>query len=201
MPIRTHRGRAAVYRRLWAWPLRSPRHLAAMVFALAVLAIVLGLLVPRVASPLASLGPHQAQPSPTSVPPAAAAAPGAAEGAASSSRVPRVTLAPPPTTAAAPEALAVADAWARAWVHHPQGMTNDQWVAQLAPLTTDEYVPQLHSVDPANIPATVVTGKAEPVTASARAVDVTITTDGPKLKLTVISTDAGWRVSAYDRVD
>jgi hypothetical protein len=201
MPIRTHRGRAAVYRRLWAWPLRSPRHLAAAVFALAVLAIVVGLLVPRVASPLASLGPHQVQPSPTSVPPAAAAAPGVAEGAASSSRVPRVTLAPPPTTAAAPEALAVADAWARAWVHHPQGMTNDQWVAQLAPLTTDEYVPQLRSVDPANIPATVVTGKAEPVTASARAVDVTVTTDGPKLKLTVISTEVGWRVSAYDRVD
>ena len=27
MPIRTNRGRAAVYRRLWGWPLRSPRHL------------------------------------------------------------------------------------------------------------------------------------------------------------------------------
>jgi hypothetical protein len=41
MPIRTNRGRAAVYRKLWAWPLRSPRHLAMAAFALAVLAIAL----------------------------------------------------------------------------------------------------------------------------------------------------------------
>jgi hypothetical protein len=203
MPIRTNRGRAAVYRRLWGWPVRSPRHLGAAVFALAALAILIGLLVPRLASPLAALGPHQASPSVTATTgPPAAAAPGAAIGATTSTRrVPRATVTSPPTTAPAPEALAVAEAWARAWVNHPEGMTNDQWVAQLAPLTTDEFLPQLRSVDPANIPATTITGKAESVTASARAVDATITTDGPKLKLTVIATDAGWRVSAFDRAD
>ena len=39
MPIRTNRGRAAVYRRLWGWPLRSPRHLIGLVVV--VLALVL----------------------------------------------------------------------------------------------------------------------------------------------------------------
>jgi hypothetical protein len=201
MPIRTNRGRAAVYRRLWGWPVRSPRHLAAAVSALAALAILIGLLVPRLASPLATLGPHQSGVTATTAPPAAAAPGAAARATTSTSRVPRATVTSPPTIAPAPEALAIAEAWARAWVNHPQGMTNDQWVAQLAPLTTDEFLPQLRSVDPANIPASAVTGKAESVTASARAVDTVITTDGPKLKLTVIATDAGWRVSAFDRAD
>jgi hypothetical protein len=167
------------------------------VFLLAMLAIVVGVLVPRVAAPLATLGPHQAPP-PATAPPAVAAPGGLTT---TTSRVPRVTLPPPATTTAAPEALAVAEAWARAWVNHPQGMTNEQWTAQLAPLTTEEYLPQLRTVDPANIPSTAVTGKAEPITASARAVEATVPTDRAKLRLTVIATDAGWRVSAYDRAD
>ncbi|HEY0696904.1 MAG TPA: hypothetical protein VGD43_03740, partial [Micromonospora sp.] len=93
------------------------------------------------------------------------------------------------------------DAWARAWVNHPAGMTNDDWVAQLAPLTTEEYLPQLRSVELANIPSTTVTGKAEPINAAAAAVDVRVTTDGATLLLTVIATESGWRVSAFDRVD
>ena len=80
-------------------------------------------------------------------------------------------------------------------------MTNDQWVAQLAPLTTEEFLPQLRTVDPKNIPSTKVTGTAEPITSSARAVDVKITTDGAELRLTVIATNAGWRVSAFTRAD
>lgn len=45
MPIRTNRGRAAVYRRVWGWPLRSPRHLAATLSVVAVLAAGLGYVV------------------------------------------------------------------------------------------------------------------------------------------------------------
>jgi len=39
LPIRTHRGRAAVYRMFWGWPVRSPKHLAATVLALVVITI------------------------------------------------------------------------------------------------------------------------------------------------------------------
>src|SRR2546430_11721460 len=43
MPVRTDRGRAVIYRRIWGWPLRSPRRLAlaAVVAAVAGLGIAL----------------------------------------------------------------------------------------------------------------------------------------------------------------
>lgn len=203
MPIRTHRGRAAVYRKLWAWPLRSPRHLAGAAFLLAALAIAVGFVLPKASSPLA--GRPAATPTSgaaaTATSSGSATAPGAAAPGTTTSRVPRATVPTPSLAPAAPEALAVAEAWARAWVNHPDGMTSEEWTAQLAPLTTEEFLPQLRSVDPANIPSTAVTGKAEPITASARAVEAKISTDGAELRLTVIATDAGWRVSAFTRAD
>ncbi len=41
MPVRTRRGRAAVYRKFWGWPLRSITHLAitSIVMVIAVTAI------------------------------------------------------------------------------------------------------------------------------------------------------------------
>ncbi|HEY0637860.1 MAG TPA: hypothetical protein VGD67_09455 [Pseudonocardiaceae bacterium] len=204
MPIRTNRGRAAVYRKLWAWPLRSPRHLVMATVLLVVVASVVGFLLPQATD---NLGSRRARPTVTvsngtTVTLPAAPVPGTpSRGATSTSPVPRATTPTPSPAAAAPEALAVADAWARAWVNHPAGMTNDDWVAQLAPLTTEEYLPQLRSVELANIPSTTVTGKAEPINAAAAAVDVRVTTDGATLLLTVIATESGWRVSAFDRVD
>src|SRR5699024_5037019 len=47
MPIRTNRGRAAVYRRLWGAPMRSPRHLAVTVVVLAGLIVLGGFTLPR----------------------------------------------------------------------------------------------------------------------------------------------------------
>lgn len=201
MPIRTNRGRAAVYRKLWAWPLRSPRHLTMAVFALAVLAIGIGFVVPKAASPLAKMGAPAVSVSNGALVTTGPGAGSTVPTAPSTSRVPRVTLTPPSPAPPSPEALSVAEAWARAWVHHPAGMTSEQWTAQLAPLTTEEFLPQLRTVDPANIPSTKVTGKAEPITASARAVEVKITTDGAILRLTVIATNAGWRVSALTSTD
>jgi|GEM_PF-1226674 len=207
MPIRTNRGRAAVYRKLWGWPVRSPRHLMAALFGLTVLAIALGYAVPQAAKPLGAGGRGPAAITVSNgvvvtTPAAGAAVPGARESSrVSTSPVPRVSAPTPTLAPPAPEALAVAEAWARAWVNHPEGMTGEQWAAQLAPLTTDELLPQLRTVDPANIPSTAVEGKAEVITASARAVEVRIATDGAQLRLTVVATDAGWRVSAFNRLD
>lgn len=47
MPIRTHRGRAAVYRRLWGWPLRSPKHLVGAVVLIGVVVTAVGFLLPE----------------------------------------------------------------------------------------------------------------------------------------------------------
>ena len=46
MPIRTHRGRAAVYRKFWGWPVRSPAHLTGTVLAAVVIAVGVGVVLP-----------------------------------------------------------------------------------------------------------------------------------------------------------
>lgn len=43
MPVRTNRGRAAVYRKLWAWPLRSLRRLMMTGAVLIVLGLAISL--------------------------------------------------------------------------------------------------------------------------------------------------------------
>lgn len=198
MPIRTNRGRAAVYRRLWGWPLRSPRHLVGTLVFLAILITALGIVLPKV------VGKPQAK-----------AAPGAGSATTSLQSTPPGVAAPVPTsnlptrlsaplatpTPAAPngDAIRVAKQWAAAWVDHPPGITSDQWLAKLKPFTTDEYLPVMRSVDPANIPATKVTGEPVVGTSYASSVQLTIPTDGPKLSITVVNTNAGWRVADYDQ--
>jgi hypothetical protein len=202
MPIRTNRGRAVVYRRLWAWPLRSPRHLAITALVLAVVATAVGFLMPDDAKPVSAQLSTQQTSKPASSPASSTGQSTASRTAQSTtpkSSPPAVTTTPPSSAPPAPEALNVANAWARAWVHHPPGMTSQDWVAQLAPLTTDEFIPQLSTVDPANIPSTAVTGPPVPTSSTARAVELDIPTDGALLHLTLIATPEGWRVSAYNR--
>ncbi|HET6706407.1 hypothetical protein [Amycolatopsis sp.] len=198
MPIRTNRGRAAVYRRLWGWPLRSPRHLVGALVFLAILITALGIVLPKV------IGKPQAKASPgapgttTSM---TSTAPGIAAPVPTSNLPTRLStpLATPTPTTPNADAIRVAKEWAAAWVRHPAGITSEQWLAQLKPFTTEEYLPVMSSVDPANIPATKVTGEPVVGTAYPSSVQLTIPTDGPKLAITVVSTNAGWRVADYDQ--
>jgi hypothetical protein len=195
MPIRTNRGRAAVYRRLWGWPLRSPRHLVTTLVVLAVLITALGTVLPK-ALGRGTVAPQPADPfgpSPTSFQPAAPVA---------TTTTPLPTrlqspLSTPTPAAPAADALRVAKQWAAAWVDHPDGITNQQWLERLRPYTTEEYLPVMSTVDPRNIPASKVTGEPTAITSYTSSVEVEIRTDGPKLSITVVSTDAGWRVAHY----
>src|ERR1700742_4373259 len=47
MPIRTNRGRAAVYRKLWGWPMRSPRHLVVLLVVVGAVVLTVGIVVPQ----------------------------------------------------------------------------------------------------------------------------------------------------------
>src|SRR5512139_2647726 len=135
MPIRTNRGRAAVYRRLWGWPMRSPRHFMVTLVVIAAAVTVIGLIVPKVAhlagSPSGGTG---ATAGPTTT--AALAPQGNGAGSRAPSAVPttplptRLPSAPQTPTSAppAPEALDVATAWSKAWVNHPQGTSTEQWL-------------------------------------------------------------------------
>lgn len=200
MPIRTNRGRAAVYRRLWGWPLRSPRHLISALVGLVVVAIAVAIVTAhattsrRVASGGNDNGGNVVITSevPTGLP--------STSGEPSTTSVPTRLTTPPetPTSAKpAPAALAVIDAWGKAWVNHPVGMTNAAWLAQLRPYTTSEFLPQMSSVDVANIDATEVTGKPAATNSYTSSVEALLPTNAGKLDITAIATPTGWLVSSY----
>ena len=80
----------------------------------------------------------------------------------------RLILVSAALSAAPPEALAAARNWSAAWVNHPPGTTNARWTAGMRPFTTDEYLGVLAAVDPANVPATAVTGPPKPTRVAPR---------------------------------
>jgi hypothetical protein len=197
MPIRTNRGRAAVYRRLWGFPLRSPRHLVGTVVAVAVLIIAIGILVPHLLGPRDNKGPVPAGiagVTSSATAPAGNTAPSAPMSTRLTAPLLQPTSAPP-----SPAALNVAKLWAQAWVNHRPGTTNEQWVNGLRPYTVEEYLTEISTVDPSNIPADRVTGDPTVVTSYTSSVTVIVPTDGPKLSITLSETGAGWRVSEYDQ--
>jgi hypothetical protein len=191
VPIRTHRGRAAVYRTFWGWPLRSPKHLAGTVLALVAMAVGLGLALPE-----SGAGPVRAAPSSSPRvnpidPPSRLALPGAAPVGPPSAR--------PTGTPAPAAALSVANSWVRAFLTAPKGISPAQWVEQLRPYTTDELLPELRSVDPANVPASQITGEPRMVSSGASTAEVDVPTTAVVVRLLLVSTPVGWRVAGYQR--
>jgi hypothetical protein len=122
--------------------------------------------------------------------------------------VPAAPAAPPPEltptvlplSAAPVAALGVAQRWASAWADHPSGVTGAQWSDRLRPYTTDEYLPVLASVDPANVPSSRVTGPPRAVEVRPESLRVDVPTDAVTLQLLVVQVGPGdWRVAGYDR--
>lgn len=200
MPIRSPRGRAAAYRAVWQWPLRSPARLTITVVV--VLGVVLG-----VSTVLTAINPPTA-PQAT----AATATTERSRAAPSTTRsrsTPAPTALPPvpdlapsalPVASAPPAALAVAARWSAAWVRPPDGTAAEQWIEGLRPSTTEEYLGVLATVDPSQIPATQVTGEPRALRVAANSVDVEVPTDALTLLVLVVRTEDGdWRVSDYDR--
>lgn len=193
MPIRTNRGRVAVYRRFWGWPMRSPKHLAVAVIAFAVVAFVIGQLLPA-PTPSKVRDYNQNRPyssaTPLRPPPRIKPSP-------PSFSVPQAAPPPAPPN---PAGLAVADTWSRLFVTHPPGTTTQQWLDRLRPYTTDEFIAVMADVDPANVPANAVTGSLQPGESTATSLKVRVPTDSGNIELIVISTPQNWRVAEYNKV-
>src|SRR4051794_17974251 len=207
MPIRTNRGRAAVYRKLWGWPMRSPRHLVVMLLVVAAVVLAIGIIVPQVAGSGGGQG-AAAQTSDTTSDAGGSTGddPGTSDGGApatdttgsATADLPTRLPSPPQKPTSAPpadDALKVAESWGKAWVHHPAGTTTDKWLDGLKPYTTEEYLVEMSTVDPANIPATKVTGPPVPKQSYTSSVTANLPTDGGTLAITVIDTPQGWRVA------
>ncbi|MGH3824800.1 MAG: hypothetical protein ACRDRA_18495 [Pseudonocardiaceae bacterium] len=189
MPIRTHRGRAAVYRRFWGWPVRSPKHLTGTVLAVVAIAIGAGLALPDdrrggAARDMPSRGPQVGT----------AAVPGPALADSARTTRPPVLSAPVPAAA-----LDVARSWVQAFLTVPKGITGVQWVEQLRPFTTDDFLPELRSIDPANVPAAQIIEAPRTVSVSTGSAEVDVPTTAVVVRLLLVSTPAGWRVAGYER--
>lgn len=194
MPIRTNRGRAAVYRKVWGWPLRSPRHLVGVLLVVAAVAVAVGITIVRSQGESGS-GDEQQRAGLPSAPSVTVTEPSQASALPN-----RVTTLPKPSSAPpAPEALTAAERWTEAWAHHPRGVSNKQWRDALRPYTTPEFLPELRSVDPANVPANKVTGKPKPVDSYQSSLTARVPTDGGAVQVTVVKTGQGWRVSTYGK--
>jgi hypothetical protein len=192
VPIRTHRGRAAVYRKFWGWPVRSPRHLTGTTLVVVVIAISVSLALPdknrnTQARALPSGSPRTSSSALVATPP-----PADADGA-------RATRPPAPSGPAPAAALTVARAWVNAFLTVPKGITSERWIEQLRPFTTEELFPELRSVDPANVPAAQITEAPRTVSVSAGSAEVDVSTTGVVVRLLLVSTPAGWRVASYER--
>lgn len=214
MPVRTDRGRAAVYRKLWGWPLRSPRHLATTVGAVA----VLGAGVTMASAAVRPDPPQAAATSSTSTttmtttsPTAPPSWPGGTSGepapSTTSTTTGRPTSTPPTgtptagTNVASPtdHAVVAAREFMARWVTHPAGMTSQQWAAQLAPFVVPESRVMLESVDPTNIPATQVTGDPAVTAETTSVVEANVATDGGTVHLVLLlQRDRTWLVRSWD---
>jgi hypothetical protein len=192
--------------------MRSPRHLIISLVVLAVVVTVIGLLVPKLTGSDQPTTTGNSGGSSTSTPnqnvgggggqPGTNPGSGGAPTTTVSTSLPTRITQPPQTPTSAPpspQALDVMTLWAKAWVNHPQGVTNAQWLDGLRPYTTEEQIAIMASVDPANIPATQVTGPPTPKTSYTTSVEGTVPTNGGVLTITVISTPAGWRVAKYEK--
>jgi hypothetical protein len=198
MPIRTNRGRAAVYRRLWGWPLRSPNHLIATIVGFAVLIFVLSFVVPNLGKGSNAAGPLTGA--------AGSSAPG--QVGVLPSGVPSISLptkaAPPssnpPSAAVDPNAQLIAENWAEAYSTHPVGITNEAWLAKLKPYTTDELLPQMATIDPVQLPDGGLVGQVKPIESHTDSAKFEAGFKaGLKVVMTLVKKDGEWRVHQFSR--
>lgn len=196
MPIRTNRGRAAVYRRLWGWPLRSPRHLAASIVIFVVVVVALGVIIPRLLD-----RPPTGQN--TAAPPSASAQ-GTQVGQLPSSATSLPTKQPAPSNSAkaappAVDAQLVAELWAENWVKPPPDNDVNKWLKQLEKYTTPEFLAQMATIDPRNVPNELI-GGVKAVKSTTSSIDYLATTNLGKVNITVVKAPNGeWLVNSYTK--
>ncbi|GAA1306737.1 hypothetical protein [Saccharothrix xinjiangensis] len=202
MPIRTNRGRTAVYRRLWGWPLRSPRHLAMAIIGFAAVVAATSVLIDNAVGPGKGRGPAATAPS-TTVASGAGNQVGVLPPPRTSTPLP--TKAPSPTPGGAtvpvnPNAQLVADMWVDAFSDFEPGRTTkERWLEGLRPHTSNEVFPQLESVDPVDVPV-VIDQPVKAVKSFTDSVEFEAPLEDGKLYVVVVRLPEGWKVHKFDKV-
>ncbi|MFI7548754.1 hypothetical protein ACIBQ2_03315 [Micromonospora sediminimaris] len=91
----------------------------------------------------------------------------------------------------------VAERFAAAWLGRP-GQTAEDWHDALRPLSTAGLTEKLSGADPAEVPATAVTGEVTLRPRGETFVEATIPLDGGQLRLELLAPDGRWLVDAVD---
>ncbi|ROP38297.1 hypothetical protein [Saccharothrix texasensis] len=201
MPIRTNRGRTAVYRRLWGWPLRSPRHLITSIVGVFVVVTTISVVIPNAIKPpprggtagttstvtTGSSGGNQVGVLPT----------------ATSTALPTKAQSPTAAPSSAPvnsNAAAVATAWVDAFSRFEPGKTTkEQWLDGLDRWTADEVFPRLQSVEPANVPV-VLDKTVRTIKSFTDSAEFEAKLEEGKLIVTVAKLPEGWVVTDWTKV-
>jgi hypothetical protein len=107
---------------------------------------------------------------------------------------------PPRSPAVSPGAakpLAVARAFAAAWLRH-RNVRADEWREGLLPHSTEALTEQLAESDPAGVPADRITGEPQLIPGGAEFADVAVPLDSGRLILRLIAPDGRWLVDGVD---
>jgi hypothetical protein len=107
---------------------------------------------------------------------------------------------PPPGPATGPgtaKPMAVARAFASAWLRH-RDVSADEWQAGLLPHATEDLTQRLEGVDPAGVPADRITGDLTLIPRGTDFVEVTVPVDSGRLLLRLIAPEGRWLVDGVD---
>jgi hypothetical protein len=186
---------------LWRWPLYSPRRffscVAALLALVAVTNMVLGALKgPPAAEPSAAPSSTSAAPSPTFDETTSQAPLSPAPALPGDTEPPATTpsVSPKPATQnGAAQASATALAFTREWANHTRPA--QQWLLGVSHYADPEFAAQLKSTDPANIPASKVTGRPEPLSVFFASASVAVPTDAGAMVVALVSDGHTWKVT------
>ena len=99
---------------------------------------------------------------------------------------------------AAPAAMTVAVAFAQAWATPPPPSAPDQWWAGVSRHTDQALAEQLREVNPADLPATRVTGPAKSVAGGVTSAEVEVPTDAGDLLVVCVDVRGRWVVADFE---
>ena len=173
------------------WPLWSWRNLTVTAIAALVLLATLGRLTDGLGSAVAS----PAHPSPTQAGPTVPT-----PNPHTSTQTPTgSTTSPATSTTAAPSPAAkgspvqVATGFVTAWATTHGG--EQAWLAGMKPWATDKLISSLKGTNPAQVPATKVTGDAALTSTQPGAATVSVPTDGGRVAVGLVQASGTWRAN------
>nr|WP_052478735.1 caspase family protein [Kibdelosporangium sp. MJ126-NF4]CEL20346.1 diguanylate cyclase/phosphodiesterase (GGDEF & EAL domains) with PAS/PAC sensor(s) [Kibdelosporangium sp. MJ126-NF4]CTQ97571.1 diguanylate cyclase/phosphodiesterase (GGDEF & EAL domains) with PAS/PAC sensor(s) [Kibdelosporangium sp. MJ126-NF4] len=95
-------------------------------------------------------------------------------------------------------ALEAALKWAKAFVTHPPGISEEKWLEGLRPYTTEDYLSTLSTVNPDNITDNEVIGPPIFKSSHTAGMEIEVRTDRDALVLFVVKKPDGWKVAQHD---